>query len=110
MNTDEVKAQRTPGNWEAHGCTVYQSDNWKDGINHGGKFICGIDSFEGPLPTEERRLNARLIAASPELLQALMELTKDAEMHLEQSGYEHDKAMMTLALIDQANRAITKAT
>jgi hypothetical protein len=45
-----------------------------------------------------------------ELLAALRDLVESASHDLEQTGYPHDQAMLTLAHIDAANEAITKAT
>jgi hypothetical protein len=63
-----MKTEHTPGEWKAHGCTVYEADKWQDGRNMGGKFIVSIgDEF----PTEERLANAQLIEAAPAMLEAL---------------------------------------
>ena len=66
-----MKTKHTPGQWRAEGCAVYQDDNWKDGNNLGGKFICGIDA--NLEPDEERFANASLIAAAPFMLEVLMD-------------------------------------
>jgi len=54
--------KHTPGPWTAHGCTLYAGPNrvaqtWD--VEHDG------------LPTSEMVANAKLIAAAPELLDAL---------------------------------------
>lgn len=63
-----------------------------------------------PLLTEQDHANARLIASAPELLAALQDLADSAAHNLEQTGYPHDQAMLTLAHIDAARAAILKAT
>lgn len=50
------------------------------------------------------------MAAAHELLAALKDLADSAAHNLEQTGYPHDQAMLTLAHIDAARAAIAKAT
>jgi hypothetical protein len=94
-----MKTEHTPGEWKAHGCTVYEADKWQDGKNMGGKFIVGIgDEF----PTEERLANAQLIAAAPAMLEALQYAAE--ELGPQSSG---DNCWVA---IDKAKAAIAKAT
>jgi len=52
----------TPGPWTAHGCTLYAGPN---------RIAQTWDAEYDGLPTPEMEANAQLIAAAPELLEAL---------------------------------------
>ena len=52
----------TPGPWTAHGCTLYAGPN---------RIAQTWDAEYDGLPTPEMEANARLIAAAPQLLEAL---------------------------------------
>lgn len=58
---------------------------------------------------EVNEANARLISQAPALIQALEEITNEAADNLENIGLPHDKAMMMLALVDQARAVIARA-
>ena len=60
-------SKHTPGPWKAIGCEVYEDLT-------GGDFICEIDRRTLDRPDTENVANARLIAAAPELLEALRAL------------------------------------
>lgn len=83
----------TPGRWVAYGSEVCTSDYVCDGqtmLDH----ICSCESVNGESP------NARLIAAAPELLEALQEL-----LFL----YEHDEGCRELTEYKRAKATIEKA-
>ncbi len=80
--------------------TVWSADNARQ--------ICDCD--KGPLKESAiDYLNAQLISAAPDLLAALIDLVESAAHNLEQTGYAHDQAMLTLAHIDAARAAIAQA-
>ena len=56
-----ANAQHTPGPWEAIGASVHSD---------GREIVCGLHNTRSA-EDAERRANARLIAAAPELLAAL---------------------------------------
>jgi hypothetical protein len=100
--------KHTPGEWKAHGCTVYQVDDWKDGNNLGGRQIARAypDPVEFPdeCPSEEDAANANLIAAAPGLLVAL-KMAREAVEALRQGstmGMEACNAEDTLMIVDCA--------
>jgi len=79
MKRNILAALESRGPWAAHGCTVYTSDDWQHGTNHGGKFVASTyygDSDD--MPTEEQAANARLIAAAPELLEFAEKVERSA--------------------------------
>jgi len=53
---------RTPGPWTSHGCTLYAGSS---------RIAQTWDAEYDGLPTSEMEANAQLIAAAPELLEAL---------------------------------------
>lgn len=88
----QLKTQHTKGPWIV----------WK------GKDYITVETKDGqtiipPIkyPDEEQRANSRLIAAAPELLEALKELTEEAFKNMA-GGAGH--------LVDNAYAAIAKAT
>ena len=91
MNTNETK--HTPGPWEAVGLTVCQ-------VPPGGReIIFGAHNTRSG-DKDERQANARLIAAAPELLEALRGLVETSETR--------DRLAIEDALI-HARAAIAKA-
>lgn len=76
------EAKHTPGPWEAVGMAVHQ-------VSPGGReIIFGAHNTRGG-DEDERRGNARLIAAAPELLDALRETLRALESHLDESCRDH---------------------
>lgn len=92
-------AQHTPGPWIADNSRMLTS------INAGNKkhiamvnyFQCGKPEFD--VCGEEHEANARLIAAAPELLEAVNELMADAE----------DTGEFSYSAMSKARAAIAKA-
>jgi hypothetical protein len=96
-----TEAKHTPGPWAAHGCAVYTADNWSEGRNLGGLLVAVASPAEADSqPQDEDLANARLIAAAPELLEALL---------LVERAWTGDGVDMGTA-IDSALLAIAKAT
>jgi len=97
--------KHTKGEWKINPFNKLSIiDSFTDGY---GNLIAQVNGKEG----EEREANAALIAAAPELLEALIELTyqltgeQEAEDELEKS------LGITLAMrVQQAKHAINKAT
>ncbi|MGP5757726.1 hypothetical protein [Pseudomonas aeruginosa] len=97
-------SKHTPGPWHVGGpnkCTIYDK--------HGQRLA---NSFEGVMATQrtdsECEANARLIAAAPELLEALKGM-----LEVYGGQYNDDclpKSSSELDLIQQARAAIAKAT
>ncbi|MDR6432008.1 hypothetical protein [Brucella pseudogrignonensis] len=91
----------TPGPWEAFNRDTYQSIFAK-GYE---RTICVVESYSkgfGP-DRDERDANAHLIAAAPELYEALYRLVRDCEIAglQEQAGFD--------CWIIMANKALAKA-
>lgn len=90
--------QHTPGPWNcAQATAVYANGRWIADTSQPGAF------------TEEQAANARLIAAAPELLTALVKVIGHAgDIYVDSDGYAH----IDLAndLIIAARDAIAKAT
>jgi len=103
MKTETV-TKHTPGPWKAFGCAVYQEDNWQDGANLGGKYICGIRDTNNP--TDERAANARLIAAAPELLDALTKLASAAARIVED---DNKPTLVHMRELNRCRRAACEA-
>lgn len=111
-----MSAAHTPGPWEFGGAYGHQyvritANNHKKIIGTvRDSELDGVDSHGMPrfLKTEEGRANANLIAAAPELMEALSGM-------LQVYGGSHDsdglpKHETELDLIEQARAAIAKAT
>lgn len=84
----------TPGPW----IQGDSDDHWKRDIRT--KDLRSI-AFCGSYPVEEAHANARLIAAAPELLEALVALT---------ALYDTDEGCRSILEYQNANAAIAKAT
>ena len=91
----------TPGPWEAMGTWVRSPMHQPEGLPRGVQIAECRDGYFLPF-TEEAKANARLIAAAPELLEALVE----ALAFCEANTYGGDD---TAALIVKARAAIAKA-
>lgn len=109
MNKENL---HTPGPWT---CDSIHPDNGRTQIGSPKDFICelytyGIYSNGGEQPTEsEQQANARLIAAAPELLEALKEAQKllhplVMKMNIRKHFHEHN------VLANVIVKAIAKAT
>jgi len=89
-----TNTQHTPGPWfvTPDGAAVYE----KDGFGYRGETVCRLVGH--PFTTA----NARLIAAAPDLLDALAEMLADADTL--QEPYRNE------AICERARAAIAKAT
>jgi hypothetical protein len=79
MNT--TTTQHTPGPWESHGCAIYTEETWQEGKRAGGALVGSTfydrsDPDSDAIPSDEQIANARLIAAAPEMLEALEALAE----------------------------------
>lgn len=68
----------TKGPWEAVGNLVRSSMHQPDGLPRGVQIVECMDGYFQPF-TEEAKANARLIAAAPELIEAIAKRVKNAE-------------------------------
>ena len=85
--TEEKRATFTPGPWVAMGKAVYtESDNPTREILWGGHNTRSASD-------EEKKANARLIAAAPEMYEVLQELAESMEL-AKNYGYEKEHAMI----------------
>lgn len=64
----------TPLPWKAHGCAVYQADDWREGKNLGGQKIVGLE--DDAYPTNQNIANAELIVRAVNSHQALCDALK----------------------------------
>lgn len=93
-----MKTQHTPGPW-----TVTETGIFSQHLNGHGNFYIAALPFPSEPPTKTEAANLALIAAAPELLQAL----KDAKHYLE----IHADDPRTRSFISlQLNQVISKAT
>lgn len=91
-------AKHTPGPWVNHGCYIYRVGT--DGKRTGPAIAnTRVDEFITP---EEEEQNARLIAAAPELYEALRTMV-DAFPFTDESAGQYDAVQV-------AREAIAKAT
>jgi len=72
--SDETKQAHTPGPWEVAGHGNYVRSR------SGGFAVAQSEELPGQ-DGEERNANARLIAAAPEMLEALKELVKEFDAY-----------------------------
>lgn len=93
---NEAKRPWTPGPWEKSGKNVY-AESWQGPMNANGCVSVGCNTDERPLSVLDA--NARLVAASPELYEALDALYRAVET----GEPELDDAK------DQAKAALKKA-
>ena len=92
-------SEHTPGRWDVAGSEVWAS----------GRRVASLGGAYGPKDAETRNANARLIAAAPELLEALRGLIEDVELTAEDFGGDIITEDLMTAL-DKARAAIAKAT
>lgn len=81
----------TPGPWEAVGNLVRSPMHQPDGLPRGVQIAECMDGYFQPF-TEEAKANARLIAAAPELLEALQYLMAWQVKHVDKwnnTAYDH---------------------
>lgn len=65
----------TPGPWRA------ATRGWGWQVMAGEAFICEDHGFETKIGDEERSANARLIAAAPDMLDALVRMVAESETY-----------------------------
>lgn len=72
-----MEAQHTPGPWtvDAEDANLFTQDTHRIWINADGMHIGYVDGPRNP----ERKANARLVAAAPELLSALAAIVEEAD-------------------------------
>lgn len=95
----------TPGPWKAFNASWSETFITAPGFDHA---ICCLDINHATeesqeSDSEQMAANARLIAAAPELLEALQEMLHIMEQHEQLSGCE-------CSIGDEARSAIAKAT
>ena len=90
---------RTEGKQDENGELFIRSEN--------GVFICEImgESFD-EFAEEEREANAQLIAAAPDLLDALKDLVERERTDAAENGFTDDE----MTWLEDARRALAKAT
>ena len=103
--------KHTPGPWISDGETIdlfdFELENRRFWISADGMVIGYVDGF-GNKDNEERKANARLIAAAPDLLEALQLAMPVLEsMRKQWPRCTHDDS---LDLLQTARAAIAKAT
>lgn len=98
----------TPGPWRAyvHGKPEHDNEQWlvvavNRGVNDGDSLICEVNTLD--------RSDARLIAAAPDLLEALKKLVAEANRLGPQLPYNTPTRAIAHA-IEDARAAITLAT
>jgi len=106
-----MSAKHTPGPWQRIGNKVFaltpserQEPGWPTEINRFGCYIQRENREPCGAPDDELEANARLIAAAPELLEALQMLMPQAP----NAWAENDP--YSVAMWDNAAAAIAKAT
>ena len=101
-------AKHTPGPWEPTKLNSAPLGLWAvNAPGYGGRnpLVCGMEySKGGPILHAESEANARLIAAAPELLEALQSVVTHWTSQFERSGHKAPSWCI------QARAAIAKAT
>ena len=100
MQTTETKSKHTPGGWIVYPFKAFVLP--ADRLDPDDAPICAMLWPTDKRSEEETQANARLVAAAPELLEALRNLVGLAEMR----GSLHEYR----AALDEARAAIAKAT
>lgn len=96
-----MNAKHTPGPWIVN----------YDGLNIDTKQDGGIEQVARVSRTnEEREANARLIAAAPDLLDALKEIEERADSNARDLDPESDAHSGFIRIRDDARLALSKAT
>ena len=91
-----MNAKHTPGPWEAVGNLVRSPMVQPQGLSKGVQIAECRDAYFLS-HTEESKANARLIAAAPELLEALQEMVSLVEMVIPFDGPQQRKARAAIA-------------
>lgn len=101
------QTQHTPGPWKF-------DEVWHLILGPAGEEVAALHSGQGSNIKRNKlevvEENARLIAAVPELLEALQLMLKSDEAIEQNLGLKSDQAMLRIAAIDQARAAVAKAT
>lgn len=108
-----MSTPHTPGPWTNHGEAVWSTHESVSGtVTKGARtnHVCAV-STRLKMPDAERRANARLIAAAPQLLDAItamLEYITDPKIRewLDRSGYKSDEYGSAVVM---ARAAIAKA-
>jgi len=109
MNTN---TKHTPGQWHigsGNGEGSIFADNGRTRLEIGGTTLYPICQVNRKWEDEEDEANARLIAAAPELLQAIKDLFRECAM-VHKSWGDGDNTKEADAAIKRAKDAIAKAT
>jgi hypothetical protein len=103
-NTNTMNTKHTPGPWNyAHGST--------DLLTHDGDDVAYVDTAIPNRSKSEQLANARLIAAAPDLLEALQILSETAGRVAQGAAVIDERGFNTLShSISAALAAIDKAT
>jgi hypothetical protein len=101
--------KHTPAPWHVgigNGEGSIFSDSGRTRLEDGGTTLYPICSYNRGWNADEDAANARLIAAAPELLQALLSILE----HSREFGDVEDHETMLVRIQDKARAAIAKAT
>ena len=101
-----MKIKHTPGPWKVNKKVKTSIEQEKAG--QGMNIICECQDPDGERTTEEDKANARLIAAAPDMLEALKELYKQCNMVHKHWG-EGSNQKEADAAIEAGKKAIAKA-
>ncbi|MFN3731329.1 hypothetical protein [Comamonas testosteroni] len=101
------EAKHTPGPWEATGNLVRSPMHQPEGLPRGVQIVECRDGYFLP-HTEEAKANARLIAAAPELLEALQEFDDAMKEAGDWPGTTNELQRL-LGVVDKARAAIAKS-
>ena len=103
------EAKHTPGPWEATGNLVRSPMHQPEGLPRGVQIVECRDGYFLP-HTAEAKANARLIAAAPELLEALKAATDALAGGLWDYGPGQDEHEKCNDVIESCRAVIAKAT
>jgi len=106
----------TPGNWYAmtaeHGGVSDQANVFSDHETDGEPtFIADTLPLDDEVPLEQRRANAFLISAAPDLLELAKQFKATAEYYIRESRKSSDEegARLKTVTLNMINAAIAKA-